>query len=169
MKKVFAAIVVAALVGVTSSWAFPAIIVTNVLEKMDITLKGNLSPDGGTVNGVSLAGNTSPISILDLQIISSGPTTNEAWGIGQIAPTTNLFLSRTVSVDWTAGKNDKFVLVLTGTHGSATNAVLLLKGASKTTVKNLHTNTTINATFKGIWNDEVSAVEGSIASVNPPR
>ena len=163
MRKIFAVIAVAALVGVVSSWA--TVTVTNVLEKNDITIKGKLSPSGTAVTEVDLAGNTNKISFLDLQIISG--TTNEEQWIGQIvASTTNLFLKETASVDLTplATKGDKFVSVFTGTHGSATNAVILLSGTTKITVKNSVTNTTISAKIQGIWNDDVSTVAGTVKS-----
>jgi hypothetical protein len=165
MRKVLAVIAVAALVSVASSWA-SVLVVTNVLEKHDISIKGKLSPAGTAVTGADLAGNTNNISVLDLQII--GVDTNEELWIGQIVgSTTNLFLQQRANVDLTplATKSDKFVGVFKGTAGSATNAYLLVTGSSKTTVKSSVTNETISGKIQGIWNDDVSAVVGTMKSV----
>ena len=170
MRKVFTVIAVAALVSVASSWADE----TNVLEKEDITIKGKLSPSGATVTGADLAGNANTISHLELQIISGAETNEEQW-IGQVVGSTiNLFLQQKATVDLTptSTKGDKFVVVFKGNGqvGTSSNAVILVSGSTKKTVKNSVTNTTVSAKFQGIWVDGTdsgagAAVAGSLASV----
>ncbi|MGD0017211.1 MAG: hypothetical protein ABSC38_06835 [Verrucomicrobiia bacterium] len=72
MKKVFAVIAVAALVGVTSSWAA---VVTNVADHLDLTIKGKLSTKA-TVTGADLAAGT--VSWLSLDLVTDNVATTNA-------------------------------------------------------------------------------------------
>ena len=172
MRKLFAVVAVAALMGVVSGWAQT----TNILEKQDITIKGKLSPSGTAVTGASLSGNANVISHLDLQIISAdGTTTNEEQWIGQVVGSTfNLFLQQKAMVDLTpdSTKGDKFVIVFKGDGqvGTSINAVILVSGSSMQKVVKGATNNTVSAKFQGVWVDGADsgageAVAGSLASV----
>ena len=159
MKKLLSVVAVAMLVGAVSSWADT----TNVLTKFDITIKGKLSPSKTAVTAATLAGNTNAVSVLKLEIIGSDTVTNTV--IGQVVGSNIVvFLEETAFVDLTPAEitKDKSVSVFEGTHGTASNAVLLVTSSSK---EDKATNTIFKATLEGIWADEVSVVKGSIASV----
>ena len=171
MKKLLAIAVVAA-VGVATSWGAPS--TTNVLSKQDITIKAKLSPSGTAVTGADLSGNTNVISVLDLQIISGGTTNEEQWMGQEIGSAFNLLLQEMANADLTPNstKGDKFVAVFAGNGqmGSSSNAVLLINGSSKITVKNAVTNETVSGKITGIWVDGTDsgggqAIAGSFATV----
>jgi len=165
MRKVFAVIAAVALVSVASSWA--SVTVTNVTEKNDITIKGKLSPSGTAVTEADLAGNTNDtVSVMEVMIVS-GTDTNIIDVIGHEINSSNVvtYLVEQAGVVLASGaKGDKFVNAYAGTHGSATNAVILLSGATKVTIKNSVTNTTVSAKIQGIWNDDESTVTGTVKS-----
>jgi hypothetical protein len=159
MKKAFAIITALALVGIVRCQAQT----TNVLRELDITLKGKLAPDGTAVTGESLSGNTNNISVLKIQIIDAG-VTNHTTVIGQVIGTNVVSLLEVMSeVDLTptATTSDKSLTVFAGSAGTATNAVLFLSIAEKTS----GSNETATAKFQGIWDDGTDAVSGTIASV----
>jgi hypothetical protein len=171
MKKVLAVAVVTA-VCVATSWAAPS--TTNVLSKQDIAIKGKLSPSGTAVTGADLSGNTNVISVLDLQIISGGTTNEEQWMGQEIGSAFNLLLQEMANADLTptATKGDKFVTVFAGNGpaGSSSNAVLLITGSSKITVKSGVTNETVSGKIAGVWSDSSDssggqAIAGSFATV----
>ena len=169
MKKLLAIAVVAAM-GVATSWGAT----TNVLSRQDIAIKAKLSPSGTAVTGADLSGNTNVISVLDLQIIS-GTTTNEEQWMGQVVGSAfSLFLHQVANADLTptATKGDKFLTVFAGTGqaGSSSNAVLLIAGSSKITVKNAVTNETVSGKITGVWVDGTESgagqsIAGSFATV----
>ena len=163
MKKLAAIAVVAAIVAATSFAD-----TTNILGNLDITIKGKLSPSGIAITGNDLSGNTNAISYLLLDIISEA-TTQEVIGVGQVtvagdATNVVMFLSEKAGVDLTptAPSSSKFVSALSGTAGSASNAVILLSGTLKLDAA---TNATLKAKISGIWADGAQAVAGSMASV----
>ncbi len=162
MKKKLAVVAMIVVVGVASGWAAQ----TTVLNKMDITLKGKLTPGGAAVTGATLAGNTNAISHLILQVVNAG-TTNEVEAIGQVSGTNiTVLLTQKASVDLVnTPKSDKFVAAFEGTAGSAKNAVLLINGTVKTATTKTATNVTLAGTFSGIWTDGSNTVAGTIASV----
>ncbi|MGA2138325.1 MAG: hypothetical protein ABSH14_05635 [Verrucomicrobiia bacterium] len=168
MKKLLAIAVVAAM-GVATSWADT----TNVLSKQDITIKGKLSPSGTAVTGTDLSGNTNVISVLDLQIISGTETNEEQWMGKVVGSDFSLFLHEVATVDLTPNstKGDKFVAVFAGDGqmGTSSNAVLLITGSSKVTVKSGVTNETVSGKITGVWVDGTDsgggeAITGSFAT-----
>jgi len=169
MKKLLAIAAVAA-VSIATSWADT----TNVLSKQDITIKAKLSPSGTAVTGADLSGNTNVVSVLDLQIVSGTDTNEEQW-MGQVVGSNfSLFLQEMASADLTPNstKGDKFATVFAGNgqKGSSSNAVLLITGSSKVTVKNAVTNETVSGKITGVWVDGTDsgggqAIAGSFATV----
>jgi len=84
--------------------------------------------------------------------------------IGQVIGTNVVSLLEVMSeVDLTptATTSDKSLTVFAGSAGTATNAVLFLSIAEKTS----GSNETATAKFQGIWDDGTDAVSGTIASV----
>ncbi len=166
----FLAIAVVAAVGVTTSWADS----TNVLSRQDITIKAKLSPSGTAVTGESLSGNTNVVSVLDLDIISGTDTNEEQW-MGQVVGSNfNLFLQIKANADLTpdSTKGDKFLAVFASNQqvGTSSNAVLLINGSSKVTVKSGVTNETVSGKITGIWvdgseNGGGQAISGSFATI----
>jgi hypothetical protein len=143
MRKVFAVIAAVALVSVASSWA--SVTVTNVTEKNDITIKGKLSPSGTAVTEADLAGNTNDtVSVMEVMIVS-GTDTNIIDVIGHEINSSN-------------------VVTYLVEQAGVVLAVILLSGATKVTIKNSVTNTTVSAKIQGIWNDDESTVTGTVKS-----
>ena len=127
MRKVLAVIAVAALVSVASSWAA---VVTNVLEKNNITIKGKLSPAKTAVTEASLAvTNGVPVSWLLLQIVT-GPTTN-----GATAASTNIVVTgQTMTLTGPVTTNS----VSTNTaNGAITTTMISTNAASTNTISGL--------------------------------
>jgi len=171
MKKLLLVAVVAAL-GVAISGTAPAQ-TTNILNKVDITIKAKLSPSGTAVTAASLTGGTNLISVLDLEIISDSSTNEEEWMGLVVGSDFNLLLRARASVDLTptATKGDKFVAVFASDQqvGTSSNAVLLVNGSSKLVVKSGVTNETVTGKITGIWVDGFDsgtgqAVSGSIST-----
>lgn len=159
MKKAFTIIAALALAGVVHCQAQT----TNVLSELDITLKGKLVPDKTAVTGESLSGNTNNISILRIQIIDAGAT-NHTTVIGQVIGTNVVSLLEQIGIvdlTPTTTTSDKALGVFAGSAGTATNAVLFLSIAEKTS----GSNETATAKFQGIWSDGADAVSGTIASI----
>jgi len=105
-----------------------------------------------------LVGSGWVVTITTVGTNTTAASTNNIDVIGQYVDTTNavVYLEQTSAVDLTPKATefqpDKFVDVFEGTHGTATNAVLLLSGTTKTTVKSSVTNTTVSAKVQGTWN-----------------
>ena len=155
MRKVFAVIAVAALVGATSSWAT---VVTNVLENHAITIKGKLST-GTSVTESNLSGSAVD-TVSEIEMTIAG-VTNDVIGHEINVSNVVIYLQQVAGVDLTTNEaNHKFVGAFTGTHGSASNAVILLSGTSKTKT----TNTTVSAKFQGVWYDGSNTVTGTVKS-----
>jgi hypothetical protein len=168
MKKLLSVMAVAMLVGAVSSWG-AAVITTNVLNQIDVTLKATLST-GVKVTEADLEG-TGDLSALDLQTIS-GTTTGEVNVLAKsvVVDTNDVLTSATILLQAQAGVEllkGKSVEVYdsTGVDTNIDGAAWFVSGTTKTTIKGATTNTTFTGKVEGIWKDNVSAFKGTIGAV----
>ncbi len=162
MKKVFAAVVLSAVISVASGWAQT----TNLVFTTPITLNGKLSPSGHKVTEANLGDYSFwPLQIMAWQIVD-GATTNLVKTIGYVENRSVLLTCGSqVNLTPMAKTSHKFMEAYFGTSGSATNAVLLFSGTSTLKFQKATTNITFAGTVAGIWCDGASTVQGTLKSI----